>query len=266
MNTIGKKGKLGEHIRCVVSVAMLTEGWDANTVTHILGVRPFRSQLLCEQVVGRGLRRRSYAVNPDTGASNPSTPRSTGCRSPSSRATGRSPAPPRPAIRYGPCPSGGSWRFGSRSSRLPSRATRRTTARRVRRRLRLHLDQAAVALWVENQGVIGAAARWTSTTSGTHGPSGSPSHRQDSRSAGGVLRRPCRRPAAVAVPAAGRHLSALARRMRHHRRRGYEGPPAPDPGLRPGSREGIRLDRSLPGEPKPVLMPIIRRFDPSVHR
>jgi type III restriction enzyme len=63
MNTIGKKGKLGEHIRCVVSVAMLTEGWDANTVTHILGVRPFRSQLLCEQVVGRGLRRRSYATN-----------------------------------------------------------------------------------------------------------------------------------------------------------------------------------------------------------
>jgi type III restriction enzyme len=66
MNTIGKKGKLGEHIRCVVSVSMLTEGWDANTVTHILGVRPFRSQLLCEQVVGRGLRRRSYAIDEST--------------------------------------------------------------------------------------------------------------------------------------------------------------------------------------------------------
>ena len=63
MNTVGKKGKLGEGVRCVVSVAMLTEGWDANTVTHILGLRAFRSQLLCEQVVGRGLRRRSYAVN-----------------------------------------------------------------------------------------------------------------------------------------------------------------------------------------------------------
>ena len=63
MNTVGKKGKLGEVVRCVVSVSMLTEGWDANTVTHILGVRAFRSQLLCEQVVGRGLRRRSYAVN-----------------------------------------------------------------------------------------------------------------------------------------------------------------------------------------------------------
>ena len=63
MNTVGKRGKLGEKIRCVVSVSMLTEGWDANTVTHILGVRAFRSQLLCEQVVGRGLRRRSYAAN-----------------------------------------------------------------------------------------------------------------------------------------------------------------------------------------------------------
>ncbi len=65
MNTVGKKGKLGEQVRCVVSVSMLTEGWDANTVTHILGVRAFGSQLLCEQVVGRGLRRRSYAVNDD---------------------------------------------------------------------------------------------------------------------------------------------------------------------------------------------------------
>ena len=66
MNTVGKRGKLGEQVRCVVSVSMLTEGWDANTVTHILGVRAFHSQLLCEQVVGRGLRRRSYATN-DTG-------------------------------------------------------------------------------------------------------------------------------------------------------------------------------------------------------
>jgi type III restriction enzyme len=56
MNTVGKSGKLGEHVRCVVSVSMLTEGWDANTVTHILGVRAFGTQLLCEQVVGRGLR------------------------------------------------------------------------------------------------------------------------------------------------------------------------------------------------------------------
>ena len=63
LNTVGKKGSLGGTVRCVVSVAMLTEGWDANTVTHILGVRAFGSQLLCEQVVGRGLRRRSYVVN-----------------------------------------------------------------------------------------------------------------------------------------------------------------------------------------------------------
>ena len=63
MNTVGKKDRLGEQVRCVVSVSMLTEGWDANTVTHILGVRAFGTQLLCEQVVGRGLRRQSYDLN-----------------------------------------------------------------------------------------------------------------------------------------------------------------------------------------------------------
>lgn len=70
MNTVGKTGKLGEHVKCVVSVSMLTEGWDANTVTHILGVRAFSTQLLCEQVVGRALRRMSYASN-DEGRFNP---------------------------------------------------------------------------------------------------------------------------------------------------------------------------------------------------
>nr|WP_233245806.1 DEAD/DEAH box helicase family protein [Marinicauda salina] len=63
MNTVGKKGALGESIRCVVSVSMLTEGWDCNTVTHVLGVRAFGTQLLCEQVIGRALRRQSYALN-----------------------------------------------------------------------------------------------------------------------------------------------------------------------------------------------------------
>jgi type III restriction enzyme len=67
MNTVGRPGRLGEQIRCVVSVSMLTEGWDTNTVTHILGVRAFGTQLLCEQVVGRGLRRQSYELNPKTG-------------------------------------------------------------------------------------------------------------------------------------------------------------------------------------------------------
>jgi type III restriction enzyme len=63
MNTVGKAGKLGESIRCVVSVSMLTEGWDTNTVTHVLGVRAFGTQLLCEQVIGRALRRQSYELN-----------------------------------------------------------------------------------------------------------------------------------------------------------------------------------------------------------
>jgi len=62
-NTVGKYGRLGGEIRCVVSVSMLTEGWDANTVTHVLGVRAFGTQLLCEQVIGRALRRQSYDQN-----------------------------------------------------------------------------------------------------------------------------------------------------------------------------------------------------------
>ncbi|WP_237711941.1 restriction endonuclease [Rhodanobacter sp. 115] len=65
MNTVGRAGHLGESIRCVVSVSMLTEGWDANTVTHVLGVRAFGTQLLCEQVIGRALRRQSYELNQD---------------------------------------------------------------------------------------------------------------------------------------------------------------------------------------------------------
>jgi type III restriction enzyme len=65
MNTVGKYGQLGGGIRCVVSVSMLTEGWDANTVTHVLGVRAFGTQLLCEQVIGRALRRQSYELNED---------------------------------------------------------------------------------------------------------------------------------------------------------------------------------------------------------
>ncbi len=73
MNTVGKPGQLGGSIRCVVSVSMLTEGWDANTVTHILGIRAFGTQLLCEQVIGRALRRQSYDLNeegPDKGLFN----------------------------------------------------------------------------------------------------------------------------------------------------------------------------------------------------
>ena len=66
VDTIGRAGKPGEQIQNVISVGMLSEGWDAKTVTHIMGLRAFTSQLLCEQVVGRGLRRTSYEVNPGT--------------------------------------------------------------------------------------------------------------------------------------------------------------------------------------------------------
>ena len=71
VDTVGRLGKPGEHIQNVISVGMLSEGWDAKTVTHIMGLRAFTSQLLCEQVVGRGLRRTSYDVNQITGLFEP---------------------------------------------------------------------------------------------------------------------------------------------------------------------------------------------------
>jgi type III restriction enzyme len=71
VNTVGQPGKPGGPIQNVISVGMLSEGWDAKTVTHIMGLRAFTSQLLCEQVVGRGLRRTSYDVNPATGLFEP---------------------------------------------------------------------------------------------------------------------------------------------------------------------------------------------------
>ena len=71
VDTVGKPGKPGEKIQNVISVGMLSEGWDAKTVTHIMGLRAFTSQLLCEQVVGRGLRRTSYEINPKTGLFDP---------------------------------------------------------------------------------------------------------------------------------------------------------------------------------------------------
>jgi type III restriction enzyme len=64
--SVGRQGKPGAQVRCVVSVQMLTEGWDANNVTHVFGLRAFESQLLCEQVVGRGLRRMDYTIDPQT--------------------------------------------------------------------------------------------------------------------------------------------------------------------------------------------------------
>jgi len=63
VDTVGKRGKAGQDVQNVISVAMLSEGWDAKNVTHIMGLRAFTSQLLCEQVIGRGLRRVSYDLD-----------------------------------------------------------------------------------------------------------------------------------------------------------------------------------------------------------
>jgi type III restriction enzyme len=158
MNTIGKKSKLGEHIRCVVSVAMLTEGWDANTVTHILGIRPFRSQLLCEQVVGRGLRRRSYVANQDTGHFEPEYAEVYGVPFafiPSDRQIA-TPRNPRPAIEVRA--EADRWdlaigfpKLDGYRVELPDEPLHTDFTDDSR----MHLDQGAVALWVENRGLVG---------------------------------------------------------------------------------------------------------------
>ena len=104
MNTVGKPGKLGEQVRCVVIVSMLTEGWDANTVTHILGVRAFGTQLLCEQVVGRGLRRALLRRRTRTGVFEPEYAEVYGVPFSfiPSGGHGPEPQPPKPVHR-GPC-------------------------------------------------------------------------------------------------------------------------------------------------------------------
>ena len=71
VDTVGRIGKPGEQIQNVISVGMLSEGWDAKTVTHVMGLRAFTSQLLCEQVIGRGLRRTAYEITPETGLFEP---------------------------------------------------------------------------------------------------------------------------------------------------------------------------------------------------
>ncbi len=162
MNTVGKKGRLGEHVRCVVSVSMLTEGWDANTVTHILGIRRFGSQLLCEQVVGRGLRRRSYAVN-DEGRFDPEYAEVYGV--PFAFIPGRpvKDAPPRPpAVEV---------------YALPERAELRITFPKLDgyrieipderfftsfdETCRLHLTKSTVATWTKTGGIVGESEEQT---------------------------------------------------------------------------------------------------------
>src|SRR3546814_11239341 len=63
VDNVGKRGTAGQTVQNIISVAMLSEGWDAKNVTHIMGLRAFTSQLLCEQVIGRGLRRVSYETD-----------------------------------------------------------------------------------------------------------------------------------------------------------------------------------------------------------
>ena len=160
MNTIGRRGKLGEQIRCVVSVGMLTEGWDANTVTHILGIRPFRSQLLCEQVVGRGLRRRDYTVN-SLGRLEPEYAEVYGvpfASIPSDRQIPK-PKPPRPAVEVRALPE--RWRLAIRFPKVDGYRVElrdRPLVARFDESSRLEIPLRYEPLWVESQGVAGPSS------------------------------------------------------------------------------------------------------------
>ena len=108
VDTVGQSGKPGEQIQNVISVGMLSEGWDAKTVTHIMGLRAFTSQLLCEQVVGRGLRRTAYELNPDTGLFDPEYVNIFGVPFtflPHESKEGAIPAPPKPKTPIEPDPA-----------------------------------------------------------------------------------------------------------------------------------------------------------------
>ncbi|MCL2299762.1 MAG: type III restriction endonuclease subunit R, partial [Firmicutes bacterium] len=105
--TVGQRGKPGEQVRNVVSVAMLSEGWDAKNVTHILGLRAFTSQLLCEQVVGRGLRRTSYEPEEGTEMFTPEYVNIYGIPFsflPHESAEAGAPRPPKPKTQVEPLP------------------------------------------------------------------------------------------------------------------------------------------------------------------
>lgn len=108
VDTVGQLGKPGEQIQNVISVGMLSEGWDAKTVTHIMGLRAFTSQLLCEQVVGRGLRRTAYELNPETGLFEPEYVNIFGVPFtflPHESPAGAIPAPPKPKTPIEPDPA-----------------------------------------------------------------------------------------------------------------------------------------------------------------
>lgn len=161
LNTVGKKGKLGEHVRCVVSVQMLTEGWDANTVTHILGIRRFGSQLLCEQVVGRGLRRRSYAVNED-GRFEAEYAEVYGVPFafiPSDKPVGND-KPPSPAIEVRALEERSELRitFPKLDGYRLELADESFYTDFDDESAKLHVDKTTVALWTQSSGIVGAAA------------------------------------------------------------------------------------------------------------
>lgn len=266
LNTIGKKGKLGEHIRCVVSVAMLTEGWDANTVSHILGIRPFRSQLLCEQVIGRGLRRRSYAPNA-SGRFEPEYAEVYGVPFafiPSDRQI-PTPRDPRPAIEVRALPD--RWdlaidfpKLDGYRVELPDEPLHADFTDESR----LHLDeQRAAALWVESRGVVGESQEVDLEEI---------RNARAQRVAFALARALVQREQFFAA-LAGAERPWLFPQLADICRRWLDECVTTEPGVPKGylllsqacARAAEQIFQSIvryPGSRAPVLMPIVRRFDP----
>ncbi len=233
---------------------MLTEGWDANTVTHVLGVRPFRSQLLCEQVVGRGLRRRSYAIDERTGHFAPEYAEVYGV--PFSFLPGDKTVPkgtdPRPAVEVRTLLDRAdlSIRFPKLDGyriELPDEELEAG----IRRGLGASSQPGVGRPLGREPGVVGAAA----SSRPPRGPQCAPAasrlrDRQGARHTRAVLRRDGRRREAVAVPAPGGDQQAVARRMRHDGARHDDRQSPAVAGARARRREGVRLDRPPSRQPR----------------
>ena len=164
VDTVGKPEQIGQDLQNVISVAMLSEGWDAKTVTHIMGLRAFTSQLLCEQVIGRGLRRVAYDVDPETGLYAPEYVNVFGV--PLSVAIqpgegGSQPPPPKPSVQIKSLPERQPFEIKWPNILRIDRVVRPELTVEWSRVPTLTIDPAQVALTADIAPALGGAAEWS---------------------------------------------------------------------------------------------------------
>lgn len=164
VDTVGKPGQIGQDLQNVVSVAMLSEGWDAKTVTHIMGLRAFTSQLLCEQVIGRGLRRVAYDIDPATGLYAPEFVNVFGV--PLSVAIppggdGPPPPPPKPSVQIKALPERQVYEIKWPNVLRVDQVVRPQLVVEWSKVAKLTIDPAQVALHADIAPALGGAADWS---------------------------------------------------------------------------------------------------------